>query len=80
MRFAQRYYDYKRTNPLSVVEAGLVEGDVQFPIHGSEYTLHLSKREHASEEGVPSIVAMGRLIHDASGLVGESHTMIHTHR
>ena len=55
-------------------------GETQLTVDGGEDTLHLSESEHTAKEGVAGIVTVARLIHDAARLIGESHTVIYTHR
>lgn len=57
----------------SVKEARLMVSDAQFLVNGSYYTLHLTQREHTSEEGIACIVA--------SLLVAQHcHAVVHAHR
>ena len=63
----------------SVEEAGLFVGDAELAVDGGEDALHLSESEHAAEEGIAGVVAMARLVHDASRLIGEGHAVVDTH-
>ena len=63
-----------------VEEAGLLVLDAQFAVNGGKDTLYLAEGEHTAEEGIAGVVAVGRLVEDATGLVGEGHAVIHTHR
>ena len=52
----------------------------KFTIDGGEDALYLSEGEHSAQKGVAGIVAVARLIHDTTRLVGEGHTMVYAHR
>ena len=53
--------------------------DAELAVDGGEDALYLTEGEHTAQKGIAGIVAMRRLVHDATRLVGEGHTMIHTH-
>ena len=53
--------------------------EAEFAVDGGEDALYLTEGEHTTQEGVAGVVAVRRLVHDATGNVGEGHAMIHTH-
>lgn len=54
--------------------------DAQLTIYGSHDALYLTHSEHTAKERVTRVMAVVGLIEHATRLVGEGHTMIHTHR
>ena len=66
--------------PFLVEESGLFVGEAEFAVDGGKNALHLAEGEHPTEKRVAGIVAVARLVEHATRLVGEGHTVIHTHR
>ena len=63
-----------------VEEAGLFVGNAQLAVDGGDDALDLAHGEHASEQGVAGIMAVTRLVHDATRLIGKGHTVVDAHR
>ena len=62
-----------------IKESGLFVFEAELAVDGGEDALYLSEGEHTAQEGLTGIMAVGRLVEDATRLVGKSHTMIDTH-
>ena len=54
--------------------------DAQLPIDSGEDTLYLSHGKHTTQKRVTRIVSVVTLIEYAARLIGEGHTMVHSHR
>ena len=66
-------------NLQSIKESRLLVGYSQFAVDSGQYALHLSEGEHSPEQRISCIVSVAALVHDAAGLVGEGHAMVHAH-
>ena len=53
--------------------------DSELAVDGGEDTLYLSEGEHTAQKRVTRIVAVRGLVHDATRLVGEGHTVVYAH-
>ena len=62
-----------KTKQESVEEAGLLVLNAELTVNGSEDALHLSEREHTSEERIAGVVAF-RLVAE------HGHAVVHAHR